>query len=318
MKVLVTGGCGFIGYHTVNELLAQGHDVVIFDRMSTGKMNNFIDIVQNHSVDGEGCRAELVRGDIAVDHVQLYNTMQGCDAIIHLAAVVSVVDSIEDPWKSFHSNTIGFMSVLDKARQLGIKKIVYASSAATYGNSDSSVEGRIVWNAPTSPYGADKLANDMYADVFKQLYGMNPIGFRYFNVYGPRQDPKSAYAGVIAKFLDWSKRNETFKIFGDGEQIRSFVYVGDIAKMNVLAATTDIITPNVYNIANPDNTYISLNGLIEVLEQITNRKIDREYLPGRAGEIKNSIADLTALNSISVLPDFTTLDVGLKTTLESL
>lgn len=318
MKVLVTGGAGFIGYHTVRELLKQGHAVTVFDNFSTGSMQNLTDL-SNEFPDRD---LDYQRGDIHVDRIDLMDSMIDCHAVIHLAAVVSVVDSIADPMKSFKTNVFGFMNVLEAARWAGIKKVVYASSAAVYGNSNTD-EPVTSWKAPTSPYGADKLANDIYANVFKELYGMEPIGFRYFNVYGPRQDPKSPYAGVISKFLDWVKKDESFTIFGDGEQVRSFVYVEDVAKMNVKAATSDEILPGVYNLAvataNDDHSqFVTINQLIDTLERVVSHKIDRQHHAARPGEIMYSVANLETLKTISNLPEFTSLEDGLRKTLNSL
>lgn len=320
MKVLVTGGAGFIGYHTVRELLKQGHEVIVFDNFSTGSMQNLTDL-SNEFPNGD---LYYQHGCIHTNQLDLLDSMLGCQAVIHLAAVVSVVDSIENPMKSFKTNVFGFMNVLEVARDIGIKKVVYASSAAVYGNTHTDEPG-VTWKAPTSPYGADKLANDIYANVFKDLYGMEPIGFRYFNVYGPRQDPKSQYAGVISKFLDWVKKGESFTIFGDGEQVRSFVYVEDVAKMNVMAATTNEIHPGVYNLAattadedDDRSQSVSINQLVDTLEKIAYRPINRQHHAARVGEIKYSVAELGALNTIRNLPEFTSLKDGLNKTLDSL
>jgi len=305
MKILVTGGAGFIGYHTCKELLNQGHEVVVIDDLSTGTDRNV-----DH-------RSTLFEADITLDSQDLVEAIDGADSIIHLAAKVSVRESIESPSLTSNVNLMGFINVADKARLLGVKRIVYASSAAIYGDDTNfglpSDESGIDYN-PISPYGLDKLTTEKYAILFHKLYGTQTIGLRYFNVYGPRQDPNSQYAGVIGKFISKALLDQPLTIFGDGEQRRNFVYVGDVAKVNAAAATGDgefSKFQGILNVGKP-NGEITLNQLVRKVNKVIDKPITVTYQDPVVGDIRISVPGLinfcaTYANHASMHP----LDDGL-------
>lgn len=288
MRVLVTGGAGFIGFHTCSELLKQGHEVTILDDLSTGKITNIQDLSHDNLT--------FIKGDVN-DETALINALEAIDSVIHLAAKVSVRESIDNPSLTSRVNVGGFISVADKARLLGVKRLVYASSAAIYG--DGSVYGHFTasdgadsfGHTPISPYGLDKLTDEAYADLFHRLYGLQTIGLRYFNVYGPRQDPASPYAGVIGKFISRALADQPLMIFGDGEQRRNFVYVEDIAKVNV-AAATGIGKFNSFqgfvNVAKPDGV-VTLNQMVRMLNKVIGKPISVNYQDPVVGDIRSSI-----------------------------
>lgn len=228
-RILVTGGAGFIGSHTAEALLAAGAEVVVLDNYSAGKE-------QNLRTDD---RLRIIRGDIRdIDAVR--KAIASVDAVMHLAAQVSVRDSIQQPVNSAQHNVVGFLNVLEAAREAGVRRVVYASSAAVYGVPQTLPLDESSPVAPISPYGLEKLVNEHYAALYQSLHGLECLGLRYFNVYGPRQDPASQYAGVITKFSSLLQRGEPLHIFGDGLQTRDFVYVKDIARANVSALAGDV------------------------------------------------------------------------------
>ncbi len=224
MHVLVTGGAGFIGSHSVEALLDAGAEVTVLDNFSAGRRANL----------PEHGKLRIVEGDIR-DAPSVQRAMTGVDHILHLAAQVSVRASVEAPALSASHNVAGFLNIADAARRPGVLRLVYASSAAVYGaprvlplDEGSACE-------PLSPYGLEKLVNDQYAALFGRLYGTSMLGLRYFNVYGPRQDPASPYAGVISRFASRLASNEPLSVFGDGQQTRDFIFVKDVARANVAA-----------------------------------------------------------------------------------
>lgn len=296
MRVLVTGGAGFIGFHTVTQLLKQGHEVIVLDDLSTGKITNIQDLSHDNLT--------FVKGDILDDN-QLILCMDGVQSVIHLAAKVSVRESIDNPSHTSRTNALGFISVVDTARLLGVKRVVYASSAAVYGDVGSEFYGRSVDEGdvllrPISPYGLDKLTNESYASLFNKLYGLQTIGLRYFNVYGPRQDPKSHYAGVIGKFISLALNGQPLTIFGDGEQRRNFVYVEDIAKVNVAAATgvgQFSHFQGYVNVGKPDGV-VTLNQMVRKLNQIIGKPIAVNYADPVLGDIRISHPSLNKFTSL--------------------
>lgn len=227
MRVLVTGGAGFIGSHSVEALLGSGADVVVLDNLSSGKGVN----LPQHE------RLTLIVGDIR-ERADVAAAMKGCTHVLNLAAQVSVRLSIEDPPNSAHHNVLGFANVLDCARHEDVKRVVYASSASVYGDPSELPLTEQSAAVPLSPYGLDKLVNEQQAALFGRLFDTSTIGLRYFNAYGPRQDPASPYAGVISRFAAGIQAKEPLTVFGDGLQTRDFVFVKDIAKVNVAALSS--------------------------------------------------------------------------------
>ena len=275
-KILVTGGAGFIGSHTVDALLKKGCQVRVLDNLSSGKKAN---LPEKHPC------LEFVQGDIRdIDTVE--SACKDVDAVLHLAAQVSVQSSIEHPVLSGEINVRGFLNVMDAARRAGIKRVVYASSAAVYGMPSELPLSESAMTRPMSPYGLEKLINDQYASLFGELYGMNCLGMRYFNVFGPRQDPRSPYAGVISKFNDCARAGSSLKVFGDGLQTRDFVYVGDVAASNVAALFSSL--PGTCNIGTGRS--VTLLQMIDALSEVVGRTLSVEHLPERSGDIRDSCA----------------------------
>jgi len=295
-KILVTGGAGFIGSHTVENLLLQGHAVRVLDDLSTGRPDNLPDHPQ----------LELLIGDIRNSQAVMH-AMQGVDRVLHLAAQVSVQASVDAPPASAERNLTGFINVLDAARQAGVQRFVYASSAAVYGQPITLPlsEGSAVH--PASPYGLEKLVNDQYAKLYAELYGMSCLGLRYFNVFGPRQDPRSPYAGVLSKFKERIEQQATLLVFGDGEQTRDFIYVGDVAEANRRALFAD--QTGVLNVATGQSR--TLNQVIASFGQVVGKQLDVSHQPARTGDIVHSAAQNSALLAALGHFDFVTLEHGL-------
>jgi UDP-glucose 4-epimerase len=224
--ILITGGAGFIGSHLCDALLEKGYAVRILDDLSTGKRSN---LQLGHP------QLELIEGDVA-DAALVARAVAGCQAVVHLAAVASVQASVEDPVKTHQSNFIGTLNVCEAMRQHGVRRVLFASSAAVYGNNG---EGQSIAEdtpkAPLTPYAVDKLASEQYLDFYRRQHGLEPVVFRFFNIFGPRQDPSSPYSGVISIFCERATSGKPIMVFGDGEQTRDFLYVGDLVQVMVQA-----------------------------------------------------------------------------------
>jgi UDP-glucose 4-epimerase len=272
MHVLVTGGAGFIGSHSVEALLDKGARVTVLDNLSTGKRANVPENEQVESIEGDIRDAAIVR-----------RAMQGVTHVLHLAAQVSVRASLEDPAHSASHNIAGFLNVADAARNAGVR-LVYASSAAVYGAPETLPLDEGAPCRPTSPYGLEKWIDDQYAGLYRDLYGTSTLGMRYFNVYGPRQDPASPYAGVISRFAARIGSDAPLTVFGDGRQTRDFVYVGDVARANVAALESSY--QGVLNIGT--GTSVNLLQLIEALGRCAGRTPQVRFDPPVAGDIRDS------------------------------
>lgn len=273
-SVLVTGGAGFIGSHTVEALLAAGvARVTVLDNLSAGKRERL----------PESPRLRFVRGDIrSQEDVQA--ALDGVTHVVHLAAQVSVPLSIENPAYSADNNVAGFLNVLDYARHAGVERLVYASSAAVYGDPVQLPLDEQAPTRPMSPYGLEKLIDDQYADLYRRLHGLSSMGLRYFNVYGPGQDPASSYSGVISKFLEAIAAGRALTVYGDGGQTRDFVYVKDVARVNVQALFSG--QTGVCNVATAES--ISLLQVIEILSRLCGHAVPVDFLPAKAGDIRYS------------------------------
>jgi len=281
--VLVTGGAGFIGSHTVDLLLQQNFSVRVLDNFSNGSRNN---LPEHHA------QLEIIEGDIT-NIADVNESMQGVDKCIHLAAQVSVVSSVEDASFSAQQNILGYVNIIEAIRKNNVSRLVYASSAAAYGN---PVELPLRENsllAPESPYGLEKKVNEQYAELFLNLHNMSACGMRYFNVYGPRQDPQSPYAGVIALFVERIKNKQALTIFGDGLQTRDFVFVHDVARTNVAALLSDF--NGACNVGT-GNT-VTLLQLIEVLEELCGWQVEKNFDAPREGDIVHSSAVVDRMNN---------------------
>ncbi len=302
-KVLIAGGAGFIGSHTADLLMEKGVSVRILDNLTSGHRSNLPD---SHPL------MEFVKGDIR-DADMVKEVMKGITHVVHLAAQVSVVASLEDPEFSAQQNIIGYLNVLDAAKNAGVKKMVYASSAAIYGEPHVLPLTEDVPMKQLSPYGLEKKFNEDYADLYHRLYDFNSVGMRFFNVYGPRQDPKSPYAGVIALFMDRIKDQQPFVVNGDGLHTRDFIYVRDVARTNV--AALELEYHGAVNVATGKKT--SLLDLIEVLSEVSGNTADFTHGEPREGDIIHSLADPSRMNNELKVVAETELKEGLAKLLES-
>jgi nucleoside-diphosphate-sugar epimerase len=281
-KYLVTGGAGFIGSRICELLIEEGNTVKVIDNLSSGKLSN-LDLVINNP------NFNFINGDIR-DFNLCLEAAKGMDYIIHQAALVSVPKSIEVPLENNSINVDGFVNVLEAARLNNVQRVVYASSSAVYGDNEDEkkIETRI--GNPISPYALSKYMDELYAKLYFRVYNLESIGLRYFNVFGPKQDPSSVYSGVISIFVDRLIANKDLSIYGDGTITRDFVYVDDVAKANVLAATSNIKGANVYNIGTGIST--SIGNLAKILIEISKKDVQINYLPPRVGDILHSCANI--------------------------
>jgi UDP-glucose 4-epimerase len=297
MRVLVTGGAGFIGSHSVEALIAADADVVVLDNFSSGKRGNL----------PEHARLTVVEGDIR-DRATVATAIRGCTHALNLAAQVSVRASIDDPPASAQHNIVGFANVLDCARREGVERVVFASSAAVYGNPQILPLTEQAPTDPLSPYGLEKLVNEQHATLFGKLFGLSTLGLRYFNVYGPRQDPTSQYAGVISRFADRLVANEPLTVFGDGGQTRDFIFVKDIAQVNLAALR--ISSKGFCNIGTGRS--VNLLELIAVLAECVGRAPEIRYDPPQAGDIRHSAMAPTRMREWFGITEPTPLASGLR------
>ena len=278
-RILVTGGAGFIGSHTVDWLLRQGKQVVILDNLTSGKLSH---------LDLQHPDLEFIEGDV-LEFPLVLDLLNGCDAVLHLAAIASVPRTIEDPVYTFQVNTQGFLHVLQAIRIAKRPiRLVYASSAAVYGEATALPcrDDLPLSGVPLSPYALQKIHAEDYAALYARLHGVNSLGLRYFNVFGQRQDPDSPYSGVITKFINAYKSGVELKIFGDGKQSRDFIHVSDVAKANYLALTGDYY--GVLNIATGQPE--SLLHMIQYMESAGKKPATVVHEPARVGDILNSYA----------------------------
>jgi len=304
---LVTGGAGFIGSNLVEALLAQGHNVRVLDNFSTGKRENLSAF--------EG-RIDLIEGDLRVlDDVR--RAVRDVEVVLHHGALPSVPKSVEDPLGSNDANVTGTLHVLVASRDAGVRRVVFASSSSIYGDQEpEAAKIETMLPQPISPYGVAKLAAEKYCQVFYYAYGLETVSLRYFNVFGPRQDPNSMYAAVIPRFITALLRNEPPTIFGDGEQTRDFTYVGNVIAANLLAANApaERVAGEVFNLAAGGQT--SLNTLVKMLQEITGNPISPIYEAPRPGDIKHSRADISRAEKLmGYHPDISLME-GLRLTVE--
>ncbi|BAV77627.1 NAD-dependent epimerase/dehydratase [Pseudomonas chlororaphis subsp. aurantiaca] len=298
--ILITGGAGFIGSHLTDVLLAKGYSVRILDDLSTGKPNN---------LPLDNPRVELIEGDVA-DAALVARAMSGCRAVAHLAAVASVQASVDDPVRTHQSNFIGTLNVCESMRQAGVKRVLFASSAAVYGNNG---EGESIDEdtpkAPLTPYASDKLASEYYLDFYRRQHGLEPAIFRFFNIFGPRQDPSSPYSGVISIFCERAQKGLPITVFGDGEQTRDFVYVEDL--VNVLAQSLEAPQLEVGAVNVGLNQATTLKQLLEALGEVVGQLPPISYGPARSGDIRHSRANNQRLLQRFKFPEPTPMSVGL-------
>ena len=296
-KFVITGGAGFIGSHLA-DALSKENDVLVIDDLSAGKLENLVGLdVKFH----KGC---------ITDTELLRQSFQGADCVFHQAAIASVKKSVEDPLQTNAVGIEGTLKVLLAARDAGVRRVVLASSAAVYGFSPNLPKTEAMTPEPMSPYAVSKLAGEHYSKVFQELYGLQTVSLRYFNVFGPRQDPSSEYSGVISRFISILLQGGQPVIYGDGEQTRDFVYVADVVKANILASCGNT---GVFNIACGKS--ISLNALAEMIGNILGRQVKPRYEAPRTGDITHSLADISRAKSLGYSPDYS-IEEGLKETIE--
>ncbi|MCF8052736.1 MAG: SDR family oxidoreductase [Desulfobacterales bacterium] len=283
-RALVTGGAGFIGSHLVDALVEDGWQVAVLDNLSTGRTEN---LAQSHG------RIEFVEGDIR-DRKLVESVAKGCTAVFHQAAVVSVPLTVQDPVGSAEVNEIGTLNVLEACRRQKVNSVVLASSCAVYGDDPEVPKKEDMPARPSSPYAVQKLAGEYYAGVFSSLYGISAVCLRYFNVYGPRQDPSSPYAGVISIFMDRAVKKLPPTIHGDGDQYRDFIFVKDVVRANLLAASATDAAGKVFNIGT--GRQVTIKDLWEQFSKISGYAAAPEYGSARDGDIRESLADTGKAN----------------------
>ncbi len=304
-KVVITGGCGFIGAKLVYALF-KNNEVVVVDDISTGKLENINDLEKNQEI-------TLVKGDIR-DLDLLKKTFSNADYIFHLASIPSVIMSVKEPELTNEVNVTGTMNVLIAAKDSAVKKVIFASSAAVYGNIPTVPLNEDMPTLPDSPYGAQKLGGEHYLRVFYEVYGISTTSLRFFNVFGPKQDPKSEYSPVIPKFISNMQKNTPPVIFGDGNQTRDFIFVEDVVAANILAAENNASNGKSINIACGMET--SVNDLALKIKDIMGKEIEPEHSEPKEGEIIRSFADISlAKTFLDFTPKFSLKD-GLKITIE--
>lgn len=298
--VLVTGGAGFIGSHLVDALLAKGYAVRVLDNLSTGKPSN---------LPLDNPRLELIEGDVA-DAGLVARCMLGCRAVAHLAAVASVQASVDDPVSTHQSNFVGTLNVCEAMREQGVKRILFASSAAVYGNNGEGLAiDEDTPKAPLTPYAVDKLASEYYLDFYRRQHGLEPAIFRFFNIFGPRQDPSSPYSGVISIFTERAQQGLPISVFGDGEQTRDFVYVGDLLAVLLQALELPEIAIGATNVGLGQAT--TLKQLLAEISGVLGGLPAVSYVAARAGDIRHSRANNQRLLSRYQFPPPTPMAVGL-------
>ncbi|WP_407312784.1 NAD-dependent epimerase/dehydratase family protein [Pseudomonas sp. nanlin1] len=298
--ILITGGAGFIGSHLVDALLALGHSVRVLDNFSTGKRSNLA--LSNP-------RLECIEGDVA-DAALVRQAVTGCKAVVHLAAVASVQASVDDPVKTHQSNFVGTLNVCEAMRQAGVRRVLFASSAAVYGNNgQGEAIDEATPKAPLTPYASDKLASEYYLEFYQREHGLEPAIFRFFNIYGPRQDPSSPYSGVISIFTERARQGLPITVFGDGEQTRDFYYVGDLVRLLLQALEKSQVEAGAVNVGL--NDVVTLNQLLAALKVVLGELPAVSYGPARAGDIRHSRASDRRLLERFERGEPTPLEVGL-------
>ena len=305
-RVLVTGGAGFIGSHLAERLLREGHSVRVLDNLATGTRENlgtFIDEI------------ELVEGDIR-SYERVHNAVKGCEVVFHQAALPSVPRSIQDPLTSHETNVTGTLNVLLAARDEGARRVVFASSSSVYGRNHELPAREASPALPIAPYAAGKLAAEGYCRAFFEVYGLETVALRYFNVFGPRQDPLSEYAAVIPRFITALLENRSPTVHGDGEQSRDFTYIGNTVSANLLAADASNVAGEAFNVACGER--ISLNALLVELRAITGSEAEAVHEEARPGDVRHSQADITRAREAFGYEPSTPLHEALAKTVEHL
>ncbi|MBL8181184.1 MAG: SDR family oxidoreductase [Blastocatellia bacterium] len=304
-RVLVTGGAGFIGSNLADELIVQGARVSIIDDLSTGSIENINDITGDF---------DFVEGSIN-DNEALARAIEGCEIVFHQAALPSVPRSVENPAETHLACVDGTFNVLRIAKESGVRRIVYAASSSAYGDQPTLPKVESMRADPLSPYAVAKLTGELYCRAFNNVYGLETFALRYFNVFGPRQDPSSMYSGVISRFIDSLMTGKQPVIYGDGEQSRDFTYIANVVNANIAAAQATSGYGMTMNVANGDR--ISLNQLLDTLKMITgNEDVQADYQAARSGDVRHSQADNTLAVEHLGYRELVGLEEGLRRTID--
>jgi UDP-N-acetylglucosamine/UDP-N-acetyl-alpha-D-glucosaminouronate 4-epimerase len=304
-RVLVTGGAGFIGSNLVRGLLEAGETVRVLDNFSTGNRGNLEDV-----------GVEVVEGELR-SYERVHNAVRGVEIVYHLGALGSVPRSVQDPLTSSAVNVEGTLNVLLAARDEGIRRVVYSSSSSVYGNSGELPRTESMPTDPISPYGVAKLAAERYCVSFSRVYEeFESVVLRYFNVFGPRQDPGSQYAAVVPRFITAVSAGEPVTIYGDGDQSRDFTYVANVVDATIRAGDAEGASGQIFNVA--AGSPASVNNLADAIGRIVGKDVEKSYLPPRAGDVRNSWADVDAARQVLGYEASVNLEEGLRRTVESL
>ena len=301
MRALVTGGAGFIGSHLVRRLLANGDVVTVIDDLSTGRRENLV-----------GCDAVLITRELSRDPID--DVIKRTDAIFHLAAVPSVPRSVAEPLRSHEAAATGTIRLLDAARGAGVEIFVNSSSSSVYGNVAQPPMRETMPTLPRSPYAVAKLAAEGYTRVFANLYGMKTVSLRYFNVFGPRQDPTSAYAAAIPRFITSYMRREPPRVYDDGRQSRDFTYVANVVEANILAARASQLAGESINVAAGEPR--SVLDLLNAIAEVFGYWLEPEFFPARPGDIRDSHADISLARKLLHYEPVTGFPEGLRETID--
>lgn len=305
IKVLVTGGAGFIGSNLAGELIRQGARVSIIDNFTTGFRENLEEIAGDF---------DFIEGDIN-DNAAVAKAIEGAEIVYHQAALPSVPRSVDDPAETHDVCVNGTFNLLVKAKDVGVKRFIYAASSSAYGDQPILPKVETMRPDPLSPYAVAKLTGELYCRAFNNVYGLETLSLRYFNVFGPRQNPASMYSGVISRFIDALMTGTAPVIFGDGEQSRDFTYIDNVIDANIRAAQTTRGLGETMNVANGER--ITLNDLLEVLKSITGvRNIMADYQPPRSGDVKDSQADNRRAVECLGYTELVGLEEGLRKTID--
>lgn len=282
MRYLVTGGAGFIGSHLVEHLVGAGHEVVILDDLSSGRRANFAPVRR---------RVSFIRGSVT-DLKTCRRAMNGIDYVLHQAALTSVQRSVDEPFSAHQVNGTGTLNILLAARDARVRRVVYAGSTSAYGNPATLPNSEAHVTCPLSPYAASKLAGEEYCSAFHATYGLETVVLRYFNIFGPRQDPNSQYAAVVPRFIASALQGEQPTIYGDGEQTRDFVYVANVVHANLLAARAPAarVAGQVFNVGCGQS--VTVNELWDRIREVAGVPVLPKYTEGRPGEVRNSLASI--------------------------
>jgi len=304
MRYVVTGGAGFIGSNTVDELVRRGETVIVLDDLSSGKEDNLAEVRSKIS---------FIKGSIT-DLEAVRKAMQSADYVIHLAARTSVPRSVKDPIDTNKINVEGTLNVLVAARDAKVKRVVFAASSSAYGETPTLPKVETMQPEPISPYGVAKYAGELYAQMFGRVYGLENVSLRYFNIFGPRQDPDSPYSGVLAKFCTAFLEETQPLVFGDGEQSRDFTFVENAVSANLLACEAPNASGKVFNVGT--GTRVTLNQTLALLANLTGNQPEIKYEPPRDGDIRDSQADITQARAILNYEPLVNFEEGLRRTVE--